>query len=675
MDRVAPSPSHLRPLLNHFRHRSEIDGLRGVAVLAVVLYHAGFGCPGGYVGVDVFFVISGFLITSLIWQDLEQGRFTFAHFWERRARRIVPALVVVTVAVLIAGWFFLLPGDFANLGGASAAQAVFAANIHYWRDSGYFSCAAEERPLLHTWSLAVEEQFYLIVPFLFWGMFRTRVLRGRAGVISLLAAGFICSFAVSLYGVVRSPEAAFFLLPTRAWELLLGALAAFLPPARALPGRRGLRELFTLAGLVLILVPVLLYTPETPFPGLAALPPCLGTALVIGANGGSKGAGPTVIGAALSMRPLIFTGLISYSLYLWHWPVLAFSKYPATAPLSLGYRAILLSLGFLLAILSWKYVETPFRERKWGASRKALFSLAGIGLATVFGCGLLCLVMRGYPQRFPMPARDLVNAKTDTAFNDQLTPEDVRAGKVIPLGARDAALRPTVFVWGDSHALAALPAIDTFLREQGLAGRAAAHNSTAPILDWFAPKKYGLGPDSIPFNESVFSYIHDQRIPNVILCARWPVYVGCAGIKPGSFPASLLATIRRLVAIGSRPWILLEVPAHSFNVPKVLSLSTVFPTNLAAICAKPAVRNEPSAIPPELLTEIEAAGGGVIDPKPKFLDATGRHYMVQSDGTVLYRDDNHLTAKGAKIMLLPLFRESLTLKKSASQRAIPAVEQ
>lgn len=187
------------PLIRNFRYRPEIDGLRAVAVLAVVLFHAGFGCSGGYVGVDVFFVISGFLITSLIWKDLEDGRFTFANFWERRARRIIPALVVVTVATLIAGWFLLLPPDFESLGKASAAQAVFAANLYYWRDSDYFASDADSKPLLHTWSLAVEEQFYLFVPFLLWGLFRSIALRNRMAVISILLTGFILSFIISIY--------------------------------------------------------------------------------------------------------------------------------------------------------------------------------------------------------------------------------------------------------------------------------------------------------------------------------------------------------------------------------------------------------------------------------------------------------------------------------------------
>jgi peptidoglycan/LPS O-acetylase OafA/YrhL len=173
----------------------------------------------------------------MIWKDLESGCFTFAHFWERRARRIVPALVVITLATLVAGWFLLLPMDFKSLGQASESQAVFGANIHYWLDSGYFSGDANQKPLLHTWSLAVEEQFYLIVPILLWGVFGVTRLRSRTAVLSILSVGFVLSFALSIYGVARHSTAVFYLVPTRAWELLLGSIVAFLPPDPSLLDR------------------------------------------------------------------------------------------------------------------------------------------------------------------------------------------------------------------------------------------------------------------------------------------------------------------------------------------------------------------------------------------------------------------------------------------------------
>jgi peptidoglycan/LPS O-acetylase OafA/YrhL len=626
------------PIIENFRYRADIDGLRAIAVLAVVLFHADFGCPGGYVGVDVFFVISGFLITSLIWKDLETGRFTFAHFWERRARRIVPPLVVVTLATLVAGWFFLLPYDFKSLGRAAAAQSVFGANIHYWLDSGYFAGGADEKPLLHTWSLAVEEQFYLIVPFVFWGMFR--VIRKRSAIILILAAGFILSFSASVYGVEHSPSATFYLLPTRAWELLTGSILAFLP---ALPLRRNLREMLALLGLGLILIPIFLYTSETPFPGLAALPSCLGVALLIYANDV-----PTVIGSMLSTRPMVFVGLISYSLYLWHWIFFAYGKYLSLEPLSFAERLMMVGLGFLFAILSWKYVETPFRTRKIAASRKSVFAFAGSGLAAVFVCGLICMLEQGFPQRLSAEKIEFANAISDMDFTNELTVDDVRAGRLVQIGVADAP--PTVLVWGDSHAMAAMPAFDAFLKERSLAGRAATHSSTAPVIGWYLPsKKAGLYKDAVAFNDAVLLYIKSHHISDVVLSATWILYA-----EKDGFNSALLTTIRQITEAGARPWVLLDVPIHSFNVPKALGRSDYSVTYLESLYT---AQNE---FDTRYIAEMEFAGAQILDPKPLFMNSEG-HYIIQSQGIALYRDDSHLTTKGAKLVLLPFLRNSFTV--------------
>lgn len=649
-------------LIEDFRYRPEIDGLRAVAVLVVVLYHAGFGCPGGYVGVDVFFVISGFLITSLIWKDLETGRFTFAQFWERRARRIVPALVVVTLATLLGGWFLLMPEDFKSLGRAAAAQALFSANIHYWFDSGYFAGAAEEKPLLHTWSLAVEEQFYFVMPMFSWAIFQVLMLRTRAVVIALLSIGIFASFAMSAYGMMRNPAATFYLLPTRAWELLSGSLVAFLTGSSVTVRRSLLREGAAFVGLALILVPVFVYTRETPFPGLAAIPPCAGTALIIWANRRKDQRIPTLIGKVLAMGPIVFVGLISYSLYLWHWPLLAFSKYVSFTPLSIGTRAALVGLGFVLATWSWKYIETPFRTRRLGATRRAVFTYAGTGLAAALLLGWLCFKLQGVPLRFPPLAQEYANASSDVGYQIELSVADVRAEMLTPLGVPGSALRPSLLVWGDSHAMAALPAFDAFLKEKGWTGRAATHSSTAPVLNWFTRTQFGYAEEALIYNDAVFSYVRKYKIPLVILSANWKGYIQRGAEEGGTsntFNVALLATVRRLAAIGSRPLILLDVPVHTFNVPRGLSRSIISGANIDALSTKPTVAERFDTLDVKVVEEIKAAGGRFLDPKPSFLSPTGQHYIVQSNGIALYSDEQHLTTKGSILVLLPFLRASL----------------
>ena len=346
---------------NPAKYRAHIDGLRAIAVLPVLFYHAEIGFHGGYVGVDVFFVISGYLITGLILNDLEGGRFSILDFWERRMRRILPALLVVVASCVALGWFILSPRDFKTLGESVTAQALLVSNIFFCMTSrwegGYFDQAAEVKPLLHTWSLALEEQFYLLFPFLlmlFKGVSRKMLI---TALFVLCCYSFIlCVYCSHLGTYLRGPIN-FYLLPMRAWELLIGSCLAAIPARPA--SSRWLKESLGWIGLLAILVAVFFYDRDTRFPGVAALLPSIGAALLIWANSQAL----TSSGKLLAARPLVFIGLISYSLYLWHWPVLLFSKYWALDPIPPTQRMLLLLASFVLAWLSWRFVETPFRKR------------------------------------------------------------------------------------------------------------------------------------------------------------------------------------------------------------------------------------------------------------------------------------------------------------------------
>lgn len=290
-------------------YRRDIDGLRAIAVLAVVLFHFGVpGVTGGFVGVDVFFVISGFLITSIIWREREAGRFSFVDFWARRARRILPALLVMMFTSLVAGWFLMAPKDYSELGRSIHNQVVFISNLFFMRQDGYFDTASDMKPMLHTWSLSVEEQFYIAFPLLL-ALLSSWLKQWRSALFVLL----LVSFAASVWAVANEPDKAFFLLPMRAWELLAGSMLAVMP-VRAGRASPLLAQAVSLFSLGLILVAVLGYDANTAFPGAAALLPVLGVVGLIWANGQH----PTWVGRLLGSRVLVGIGLISYSWYLWH---------------------------------------------------------------------------------------------------------------------------------------------------------------------------------------------------------------------------------------------------------------------------------------------------------------------------------------------------------------------
>src|SRR3954468_8850530 len=341
MPAALPGPTHA--------YRPDVDGLRAVAVLAVLAYHAFQGAmPGGFAGVDVFFVISGFLITGIILEDLKAGRFTVAGFYWRRIRRIFPALILVLAACLLLGWQVLLPDEFRALGKHVAAGAGFVSNIALWREAGYFDAAAELKPLLHLWSLGIEEQYYLLWPLALLLFFRRSLL--------WLILGVACvSFALNVAIVGGHPRAAFFLPVTRFWELLAGALLAYLPMAKPSHLRSFLGAALVIAGFALL-------NGERAFPGWWALLPVGGTALLI-----SAGPSAWVNRAILSRRAVVYVGLISYPLYLWHWPLLSYARivHDGEAPWEL--RCALLGLSIVLAALTFELVEKPIRRGRLGA--------------------------------------------------------------------------------------------------------------------------------------------------------------------------------------------------------------------------------------------------------------------------------------------------------------------
>lgn len=664
----------------HFAYRPDIDGLRAIAILMVVLFHAGLGFTGGYVGVDVFFVISGYLITGLLLKEAEAGGIDLAGFWERRIRRIFPALTVMTCATLAAGALLLLPEAFQALGDSAMAQSLLVSNLHFWRDSGYFAAAAEQKPLLHTWSLAVEEQFYLFLPLLLAWLLRSSGAPKAPGAHSRLrrwlAALLAGSLVLSLVAVPWNPNTAFYWLPTRAWELLLGALLASLP-APVQPPQLRTRQRLGWAGLLLIVGSGLAYESDTPFPGAAALPPCLGAALVIWSNAHpQRGAGFTPHGAGrlLACRPLVLIGLLSYSLYLWHWPLLALGNYlnvsAAHAP-ALSVRLALLALSFLLAALSWRWVETPFRRRRWLGSRRAVF---GFGLATsllVLALGGLIRAGRGLPQRLPEAALRYAEGARDKAegASGWVNLDAARQGQFPRFGSPAASAPVQLMVWGDSHARSLLPALETLCRERGVAGLSAAHSATSPTLGFHRRSRHGLNERTELLGQAVLRQVREQRIPHTLLTAYWRE---CPGREPERFGTALLATVRALREAGTRVWVLLDVPDQPLDVPKALALHALHGGWFAdprALATPLAHHRESNAVMESLRARLEQAGAQILDPAPLLSRPDGRT-RIEHDGRSLYSDHHHLSRIGA-LHLRPLLEPLLAAPRLTPEPPSP----
>ncbi len=381
------------------QYRAEIDGLRALAVLPVILFHGGFpGFEGGFVGVDVFFVISGYLITSILLNDLAQGRFSILRFYERRARRILPALFFVMAACVPMGLMWMLPGELRLFGQNSIAVSLFASNILFWRTTNYFSPRSEDNPLLHTWSLAVEEQFYIFFPLMLWLIWRF----GPRSLIAMIVVTALISLGISEWGWRNSPTANFYLLPTRAWELMAGSLCAVALQTRKVGNNQGL----ALLGMGMVLAAMAFFDEGTPFPSLYGLLPVVGVVLII------LCAGPqTWVGRALSTKVIVGIGLISYSAYLWHQPLFAFARLHAESGPPLWVMGTLALLSLVLAVFSWKFVEQPFRHRDGGVlpTQRSVFVASGAGLLGFIALGSALFFSNGWLTRYAPEDRPLVS--------------------------------------------------------------------------------------------------------------------------------------------------------------------------------------------------------------------------------------------------------------------------
>ncbi len=629
-------------------YRPEIDGLRAVAVAAVVLFHVGAVLPGGYIGVDVFFVISGFLITGIIHRGIERSTFSLAEFWERRVRRILPALFVMILGTLGLGYFLLLPHELEALGRSSIAQALLLANVYFWRSTGYFTGSAELQPLLHTWSLAVEEQFYLLFP-LFLVFFRTR---SRKWLFTVFASVSVISLGGSIYGTIAHPTAAFFSLPTRGWELLVGSMLAVLPwDVNSRPRRDGV---LAFTGLLAIVLPVFLYDSQTPFPGLAAMPPVIGTAVVIFATTATRA---TLVGWVLSLRPVVFVGLISYSLYLWHWPVIVFVRHYCLVNVSeehLGWKPLSFALVCMLtlSILSWKFVETPCRQFMFQQQRRRLFGAALFMSGATIAVSMLFVGMKGLPTRFPNYSRMLLEDITWGGEEFQVTPAKNFDFDTLPLlglkvNTGDIENRLDFLLWGDSHGMMLCPVMSDVAAEFGLSGKAILLPGHLPLPGACTGSSQTDAQADVLFRKELVEFIRVRRPRNLILVSRWRQQMdGCSETE-------LVEGLEQLVALCEEScvelWVVKQVP----EVGGISPAKDVFLWSVGRQDKLPDYRTSldqhlaQQATPERVFGSISADRLRVLDPAPYLFGKDGMTIIVQ-DGRSFYKDDDHLTRHGAE---------------------------
>ena len=642
-------------------YRPEIDGLRAIAVIGVLLFHFGLGFPGGFVGVDVFFVISGYLITGILLRQLEGERFSLSDFWARRVRRIAPAAVVMALGTMAMGWYVLESGDFRSLARSLMAHVFFASNCYFSRDQGYFEESGEGEPLMHTWSLSVEEQFYFIFPLLL--LFLWRKWGARSGVILAMLA--LISLAWSSWQVNADPKGAFFLLPARAWELLAGALLAFYRPSlRERPSL--LFELITWLGLTLIMASMFLYDKATLFPGLSAIPPVLGAVLFMGGNA----AGRTWAGRLLSVKPVVWIGLISYSLYLWHWPLVVYA-HVMIIEMTLMVQASLIVLSFICAFLSWKFIEQPFRLGNSLAGKKKAYLFGG---ATMVVLWVLAFTIR----TTEIPLREGVSER----YYSETGSDPILLG-VEGEGA------PHFILWGDSHGAAAAHGLNQAAENLGLSGLGFLNDGTAPIPGlWFSDLSERRMVEKEKMKQVIEEKIIASGVKNLILMSRWvarcegysdaemigwqPNFRSISMVINEEFPKADLESSPRILVQhleelalrlkqhGIQVIILHQVPeTTSAKTEKLVFAQIQFPyfnhlpdrtTTLVQHHKRRARTDEAFALLPEGLIKI-------VDPTEAFFP-NGEALKIY-DQESYYLDDDHLTRAGSHYYLTPVFMEIL----------------
>nr|WP_292187873.1 acyltransferase family protein [Mesorhizobium sp.] len=609
-------------------YRRDIDGLRAVAVLPVVLYHFGVSAiPGGFTGVDIFFVISGYLISGSLLDDLERGQFSIGRFYWRRARRILPALTFVIVFASIAAWFILLPSDLHEFSLSAIAASTFWSNIYFWKTTNYFSIDAELRPLLHTWSLSVEEQYYIFAPILLYLIYRYASKRWLTVLLPLTVG----SFALAVIATSLAPTAGFYLLPTRMWELALGAMLMLRKPP-VLASRLAM-DLIGLAGFALIAFGFLTISQSDPFPGYNALFPCIGTALLIYAGQDNVDGPAPVATRVLRLAPLVWVGLVSYSLYLVHWPINSFVHYLSLKAIGVPTIIAMTVASFALAAFSWKYVEQPFRQKRAYTAPLPIFAFSATAIALLCAGGLAGALSNGFPQRFPDFSTERIRVgdwRNGVCFYEGGTRiEDWNLADC----TRTTGFATNVLLWGDSFAAHYVSGLEPNAQKIQANVIQYTYAGCPPDLTYFSYAR----PACTRFNERALSIIHDANIQAVILSGRWTDYQarGFGGLQK---------TIDRLREMGVKVYTVGQSPEFIADVQKI------------AFFAKRehvGTTSWPMAMDPDINARVLpfTKGADFIDPLTYLCDSAGCSYADAKTKQFLYFDYGHFSSAGATLAI------------------------
>ncbi len=665
----SPGSTPLLPWQADTGYRADIDGLRAVAVLAVVFYHAHLaGFAGGYVGVDIFFVISGFLITRIIAGEIDRGTFRLARFYERRIRRIFPALFAMLFATTAFALWLLFPNELKNYNYHLRGTLLFVSNFTLADKTDYFADAADTQPLMHTWSLAVEEQFYLLFPLMMVATLRW--FKGRFVTMVAIIAGL--SFIAALWSTYANPARAFFMPHVRTFELAVGALIAL--GAFPRPRSAVIAEVASIVGVGLIIWAVAFQSGDLPFPGLGAVPPVLGSALLIWSGSGT----PTATGRLLALKPVVFIGLISYSLYLWHWPVFVYGKMIQAERLTetQAWAAIAVSIG--LATLSWRFVELPFRRK---ALCPDLRSLVKPSAAIVVGLIAVTLVgdwTEGLPQRHGERIHAFVNAKEDwrTGMGRhclRLAPTMIAAqdaAKIPEIACKigDPDAEPTFLLWGDSTAAAIQPAIEIAAKRKKVAGYVTTWSACKPLPGVF-DDAYRKGRQCGVFNDLVREFVLASPIDHVFLHGLWSTnYFRLRRNNDGrdtdprgpwtdaenaAFEArasgSLGTLASELVSAGKRVTIIANLPHFQFDPPLRLARAALAGRTLPT--GMPRSQADAQQRFADAILAKAAATDGVTVIRPHEILCDDRICPLTRDGQSLYADAGHISPFAARLLV------------------------